>query len=150
LDLEVDEDVAKINAIVVGAFGCIAAIRKFPGWNVTPEQGLLISQPLYEMGKKYPKLTSTVLEASAPVSLVIATTAIVSSRVAADKMYHDMLLAQQREAARTAAPPTPQTTHVGAQTVNAPPQPDGANTSGFPKDIDGMARMWANGEAVEV
>jgi len=154
LDLETNEDIAKINAVIVGAFGCVALARKFPGWEVTPEQALLISEPLYEIGKKYPKVTDSILEASAPVSLAVSLAMIVGSRVVADKAYHDYMKAQATKAPAQA--PTPEPQHVGAQTVwpghsgPMPPQPEGAPSTGFPKDIAGLAELYANGQAVEV
>lgn len=141
LDLENDEDLRNVNEIIVGAFGCIAVARQYPGWQITAEDALKISAPLVQIGKKYPAVLGKVLEYSPVVALSANMVWIVGPRIAADKAYHEMMKAEARSN-RTAPPPPVQTQQVGAVPVDAPASTNNVNPSGFPKDL----RIFAEAE----
>lgn len=128
-----------MNALVVGTFGAIAAVRQFPGWQVSEEDALSISRPLNTVLKKYPSLAEKVMDASAPVALVTAMVWITGPRVVADRMYQAAMQEQARIAARERAvvQGAAQPQHVGA--VNVPPtvpdSSDAAAGTGFPKFV---------------
>jgi hypothetical protein len=150
LDLEADEDLLKINAVIVGTFGTIAMIRQYPGWQCSPEDAMVLSQPLYDILKKYPKVFEKVLDASAPLALVTAAAWLVGPRVMADKVYHDQVREMVRNQARNVTPPGPSTTQAGPQTVPpgpVPPGPEAPSQNGqgapFPKDLSGIAGWTA-------
>jgi hypothetical protein len=155
LDLETDDDVAKINALVVGTFGAIASMRQFPGWQVSEADALQISKPLNEILKKYPKLAEKVLDASAPVALVTSVVWITGPRLVADRVWHAQLEAAKRQARAAQAPPPQPVRTAGAIPVDQQgnvfpngqphpaPQANGTET-GFPKDLNAAAAMWAS------
>ena len=104
---------------------------------------MVLSEPLYDLLKKYPKLCEKVLETASPLALVTAAVWLVGPRVIAGKMLHDMAKEQARNAARNVTPPPAQTVHAGAQTV--PPHPAGPTVepvpsegAPFPKDLAGV------------
>jgi hypothetical protein len=149
LDLEPDDDVLKVNALMVGIFGAIAAWRQYPGWQIDPRDAMQISKPLVEILNKYPGIAEKVLDSTAPVALVTSVCWMVGPRVVADRMYHqEMMRAAAAEAARRSQPPPGAPYQAGAQTV-PPPPPGGASTqsTGFPKDLEQAAKMWADDTA---
>jgi len=148
LDLEDAGDVGKLNALIVGAFGAIAAVRSYPGWQIEPVDALQISRPLNDILKQYPALAEKVLASTAPIALITSVVWLVGPRVVADRVYHAEMLRQAAAAARAQAqqPPPPPTTYAaGAQTVPPAPAPSNGHAppSGFPKDLNLAAEMWS-------
>jgi hypothetical protein len=130
-------------------------VRQFPGWQITPEDALVLSRPLHELLQKYPKVFSKVLEASTPIALVTGAAWIIGPRVLADIAYQNYVQEARINAARNDTPPQPQSTQAGAQTVPPGPVPPGpvhaaagsepvqnGNGPAFPKDLSGIAG-WA-------
>jgi hypothetical protein len=158
LDIEPDEDTLRVNALIVGSFGCVAGWRQYPGWQLDPNDALCISRPLMEILNKYPKVADKVLGATGPLALLAALGWMIGPRIVADKMYHQELQRAAAAEARRAPPPPSGPYQAGAQTVPPvppmPPQGQGQNAppTGFPKDLDFAARMWsddANGRAAD-
>ena len=106
---------------------------------------MALSEPLYAILLKYPKLAEKVLDTASPLALVTAAVWLVGPRVMADRMYHDMMKEQAKAASRNVTPGPPQTNYAGPQ--NVPPQPAHGPTvepvpsegAPFPKDLAGVA-----------
>jgi hypothetical protein len=148
LDLEDGEDVKKIALFLLPAFGTIATVRQYPGWQISEEDALSLARPIHELGKRYPELAGKIIDASPAVTLALTAAWIIGPRVAADVAFQKMKAtyeAQQRAAAQQAQK-TP--TYTGPQVV--PPQPTGeqpasrhgGTETGFPKDLNMAANMW--------
>ena len=159
LDLDAD-DLAKVNALIVGGFGAIAAVRKYPGWQIDPNDALQLSKPLLEIIRKYPDLADRVLSSTAPIALITSAVWLIAPRIAADGVYRAeqqrAAAAEARRAAQAYGPPTSGPYQAGAQTVppgqQRPSEPTMTDVSGFPKDLNVAARMWAddaNGRAYD-
>lgn len=140
--LDLDEDTIRLNRLVVGFFGFAQVVRQCPVWAISEQDALIISEPLSECLKKYPKVAAQLLEVAPPMALAIGIASTVGPRVMADKMWHDMQKAQQ--AAQTPVgsnpPPEAQPSQV-YQTVPPPNERKGTDT-GFPKDLGAIAEAW--------
>jgi hypothetical protein len=146
LDLEADEDLAKINALVIGCFEMAVVVRQCPVWAVSAEDALRISRPLNDCLKQYPQVAQKLLNIAPPVALGIGLASTIGPRVIADKVWHDMH--RKPEATPVGSNPPPEQ-HPSVPYVTVPSDHKGTET-GFPKDLEAIRAAYEAANPPEV